>query len=166
MIKFDDRGFTIQELLVVIIVGSLLVSYGLSVFLFADKLFTSWRLKDDIHSRVTRTFQNILYDIEQAKRIQSITDSSLIIIRCDNKVIDYKFDRHHIFRNNEQVATNDSIQMSVEKLQDSGRFSFGETPISVAVKANTKGVEFSQKANATTLRSSRAEFVSKPQKSN
>ena len=75
----DEDGFTIQEILVVLIVSSLLVSFGLSLFQFTTKIVCSWSRKSEASGLVNRTIQQIALDVQKSSVVSAVTDSSLVL---------------------------------------------------------------------------------------
>lgn len=75
----DERGFTIQEILVVLIVGSLLISFGLSLFLFANKLYANWKEKRALQEKVDQVLGQMIVDIQHSRDIPQLSDSGLVL---------------------------------------------------------------------------------------
>jgi type II secretory pathway component PulJ len=76
----SEEGFTIQELLVAIVVGSLLVGFSFTLYLFVTKI-----VQRDIRTRehresALRTVELIASDIEGSASVTASTDSSLELL--------------------------------------------------------------------------------------
>ena len=84
----NEDGFTIQELLVALVVGSLLMSFCLSLFLFSNKIFVTWH-----------ALQTFAFDIRNSREITNVRDTSLTVQRGDRRPISYFFDKATIRRN-------------------------------------------------------------------
>src|SRR6202008_4768834 len=108
-----EEGFTIQELLVVLIVSSLLVGFCFLLFSFTHKFLISWQRKTEIHSVVDRTMNAIMLDVQQSKQIKECTDSTLVLLKNGNRQIIYHFDGTSIFRNNDAIASFENMKISV-----------------------------------------------------
>ncbi len=94
-----EDGFTIQELLVVLIVGSLLISLCLSLFLFSNKIFITWQHTAERKDAVNYALQTIALDIRNAGVITNVSDTSLIVQRDNLRPISYFFDATTVRRN-------------------------------------------------------------------
>jgi len=114
----SEHGFTIQELMVVLIVGSLLIGFTFSLFLFSNKMMFSWQRKSDVQQTVCRVTQTIASDIMKAKEIKEITETSIILIGKNENQIHYSFDGKYIYRNNDIVYSDDNIQVSMKISED------------------------------------------------
>jgi hypothetical protein len=114
----SERGFTIQELMVVLIVGLLLISFTFSLFLFSNKMMFSWQRKSDVRQTVGRVLQTIASDIMKSKQIKEVTETSIILIGKNENQIRYSFDGKYIYRNSDVVHSDDNIQVSVKISED------------------------------------------------
>ena len=95
----NEDGFTIQELLVALVVGSLLMSFCLSLFLFSDKIFITWHHTCERKDAVNYALQTFVFDIRNSREITNVRDTSLIVQRGDRRPISYFFDKTTIRRN-------------------------------------------------------------------
>ena len=102
-----EAGFTIQELLVAIIVGSLLFTFAGSVFLFSQKMYIRWHHATNIYRHVNHISQLILLDLEESKHIQTITDSVLTFTRPSGLEVQYRFDGKGVRRNGQILNAGD-----------------------------------------------------------
>jgi prepilin-type N-terminal cleavage/methylation domain-containing protein len=157
----DERGFTIQELLVVLLVGSLLVSLTLSTFLFAGKLLHSWQRRSEIRSTVFRIAHTIAQDISQARDVTSFSDTALNIEMKNGKEVRYRFTTREILRNTISLTSPDNediyrvnISESTEKLG-----SVTDQAIKIHVICISKEHQFSVETNASISLSSREQFT-------
>src|SRR5213594_2059476 len=95
----DDRGFTIQELMVTLIVGSLLVSFGFSLFLFVNKIYGSWQRKVDVQTTVSHALNVMTLDVLRSKMVPEVSDTALELISISDRRIRYHFNSGQIRRN-------------------------------------------------------------------
>ena len=154
----DERGFTIQELLVVIIVGSLLISLSFSVYAFTHKLFFSWQLKSEGRETVERVLQQVVYDIQKSKSIDALTDTTLILKSAYEKDAAFLFKNGSIYRNGAPLLYQPGMAVVVKIVraeQDSG---FIVRCVDVNVEGGYKSNSWKAHARAAVLASSRGEF--------
>src|SRR5258707_12369735 len=95
----DQDGFTIQELLVTLVVGSILVSLSFSLFLFASKMYGSWQRKVDVQMSVTHALNLMVLDVLQSKLIPEVSDTALELIIKSGRSVRYHFGSSVIRRN-------------------------------------------------------------------
>ena len=144
----DEKGFTIQETLVVLIVGSLLVSFGLSVFQFTDKLMKKWNKKNEIHAVVNSISQQIALDIQRSGRPGEITDTSLVLAYGLTQEIVFRFTDRSTCRNDVQMCEMPRDELAVYVMSDSGNIIRGDIGTS----------DFKASMRVSPLWSSRREF--------
>jgi len=155
----DERGFTMQELLVVMIVGSLLISLSFSVYAFTHKLFLSWQTKSEGRDAVERVLQQVVYDIQKSKSIDAITDTTLILKSVYEKDVAFLFKDGNIYRNSMPLLYQPAMKIVVKisrAAQDSGSF---VRCVSVDVEGVRKNNLWKANALAAILPSSRGEFT-------
>ena len=111
----DQKGFTIQEILVVLLVSSLLLGFCYSLFSFTHKLLFSWQQRTEVHSFVDRAITLIVLDVERAKEIVNISDSTFTIIKNDDQLILYRFAKGRIIRGQDTLSSTENISVSIEK---------------------------------------------------
>jgi hypothetical protein len=99
-----EEGFTIQEILVVLIVSSLLVSFGLSLFQFAGKLVSKWKKKTEVHSLMNSVTQRIALDVQKSKSVSEVNDSSLVLEYGIGKQVVFRFNSAGAWRNDVQIG--------------------------------------------------------------
>jgi hypothetical protein len=114
----NQEGFTIQELLVTLIVGSLLVDFCFSLFLYSDKLFVSWQQRSESKDRVNSTLQIITTDILGSKRMVMISDSSIVLQKIDNLIVSYFFGGKSI-RRGDVVLSEGNMEAALVSTQTS-----------------------------------------------
>lgn len=90
LLKNTD-GFTVQEILVVLIVGSILVGMSLALFQFTNELFQRWHGSAELKNDVRRILCLMATDIQKANTVVSLTDTSMILVRGLDMNINYDF---------------------------------------------------------------------------
>lgn len=142
-----EEGFTIQELLVVLIVASLLVSLCFSVFSFATKLVASWQTRVQSKEELNRVLQRMAMDVQEAREIEMVNDSVLVIEKKVGERIMYRFDGKSVLRNNVTPGSNNFLSLSVKVTQISDDTK-DDTPVFlISLNGKTKSSEY----NASTL---------------
>jgi prepilin-type N-terminal cleavage/methylation domain-containing protein len=155
----DERGFTMQELLVVMIVGSLLISLSFSVYAFTHKLFLSWQTKSEGRDAVERVVQQVMYDIQKSKSIDAITDTTLILKSVYEKDVAFLFKNGNIYRNSTPLLYQPVMKIVVKisrAAQDSGSV---VRCVNVEIEGGFKSNIWKANATAAILASSRGEFT-------
>lgn len=95
----DQHGFTLHEVLVAIVVSSLLIGFGLSLFLFAQRLLLAHERTSSLKSAVDRILFVISTDIERSCRLEDVSDSTLVICLPNRRFVSYRFDGTTVQRN-------------------------------------------------------------------
>jgi type II secretory pathway component PulJ len=166
MMKNED-GFTIQELLVVLIVGSLLVSFSLSLYLFTGRLISTWQKTTALRESVHRTLHIIALDIEKSQRIVEISDTTCSMVRQTGKVVTYRFNGLGVWRNDIPINSDTAIVMMVRIQRIPGMLQ--ETPSGRRVRMTVKGIlkttEYSAEAGLLLPQSSVQKFYAAGEKS-
>ncbi len=88
----SEKGFTIQELLVALVVGSLLISFCLSLFFFSNRVFVSWQRRCERKDAVHCALQTFALDIRNSMEVTNVNDTSLIVQRSRLSSVSYFFD--------------------------------------------------------------------------
>jgi prepilin-type N-terminal cleavage/methylation domain-containing protein len=109
----NNEGFTLPELMVALIVGSLVVSFTYSLFTFTERMFVGWKKKAELHNMVERAIEQIAFDIEHSKHIDELTDSTLVVKQELEKIVGYNFRSTMAFRNGDRLATDDGAVLSI-----------------------------------------------------
>jgi hypothetical protein len=110
----NEEGFTIQELMVVLIVGSLLIGFTLSLFLFTHKMLFSWQRKSEVERTVNHVLHNIALEISTAREIIEITDTTATFKNKNGNMVTYRFDGKSLYRNHDIIHSGDDIQLSIK----------------------------------------------------
>ena len=110
----EGKGFTIQELMVVLVVGSLLVTFSFSIFLFVNKLFVSWQKKTVLRAAVSHLLNTISLDLLESKQAEEMPDTALAVIKLSDIYVRYRFDGRRVWRNNDLIASGDATAFSLK----------------------------------------------------
>ena len=117
IIKQED-GFTIQEILVVLIVGSILIGLSLSLFLFTDRLFLTWSITNDLKSETNRILYQLAIDIQQSRGIVEHTDTSFVLSRSVGRVIRYSYNGKTMLRNNVDMTPRKAATLKMKVVEE------------------------------------------------
>lgn len=112
-----ESGFTIHELLVVLLLGSLVVSFSLSLFLFAGRLFSSWQRSAELRDSGNLVVSRFLMDVARSSRCELRGDSSCVIFRPGCDLIRYQFSHGTALRNQVSLICADGPNMTVAVTQ-------------------------------------------------
>ncbi len=99
-----EEGFTIPEILIVLMVSSMLLSFGLSLFQFTGKFLDTWGRRNEIHSLVNGVTQRVALDIQRSRSVCEMTDSTLVLRHGLGKQVVYQFSKGGIWRNRVPVC--------------------------------------------------------------
>ena len=108
----DEAGFTIQELLVVLLVGSMLVSFSISTFLFLNRLYMSWHHSVEMHQAVTVAAETIAGDVQHSCAVHIYEDSTCLLERELGKAVLYRFGSERLSRNSAPMLQMDGLRIS------------------------------------------------------
>jgi type II secretory pathway component PulJ len=157
----DERGFTIQELMVNVIIGSLLISFSFSLFLFGQKLFLSWQKKSAVQTSVFRTMNTVSHDILNSQSIEGITDSSFILMKGNERKIRYEFKPGSARRNG--VPINSVADVDIELRISAIRNYQGEQSVAAvrfSVVGKTKFYSYKEETEVAIPGNSKQRFAS------
>lgn len=154
----DEHGFTIQELMVVMVVGALLTSFGVSLFLFGQKLFISWERKSALQTAVIQLLDNIASDVLQSNYISQISDTGLVIRKKSGKNVRYSFDGSIVKRNDGALFVGQGINLKVS-LSPARNTSRYAPLLGVNVTGKSSTHTYSVTVQVTVPRSSQVEFM-------
>jgi hypothetical protein len=94
----SEDGFTIQELLVAIVAGSLLVGFSFSLYLFVGRIVQKDTRGREHRENTLRTVELITSDIEQSSCVVELTDSSLALESAGKRRKPYSVKQGVLFR--------------------------------------------------------------------
>ena len=157
----SEEGFTIQELLVVLVVSSLLVGFSLSLFLFVNKLFLTWEQQSELQSVVSRTLQVIALDVLESKHHVEISNTSVVLMKNTGRTIVYRFDGKHVWRDNVLIGIlKDALLKVVIKHSSISSIHHDVPPlIHINIVGKSKSVEFQNQMQVKIPNSGKNEFL-------
>jgi competence protein ComGC len=153
----NEDGFTIQEILVVLIVGSILVSLSLSLFQFTNELFQTWYGTNELKSDMNRILNTMALDIQRASGVVERTNSTLILSRGVGRTVKYSFDDHSLRRNNVDL-TPQKIKSFLVNLEDVPGKDRRAKSFHIKLFAQSKWTSYETEIVAMTSQCSKAGF--------
>jgi type II secretory pathway component PulJ len=157
----SQAGFTIQEILAVLIMSSLLVSFGLSLFLSTSKLLGSWERKTELHSSVSTILQVLAQDIQKAKLAILLNDSTLVLSQGIGIDVTYRCDGASVLRNGVRVGEKNGVRlrMRVSKLEPTSTSGSSLEQLRIAILGKSKNLQQELTTTVALLSSCRREFL-------
>jgi hypothetical protein len=133
----DERGFTLQETVVVMIVSSLLVGFSFTLFGFVMHfLHTNLEIREH-HETVQHISAEICRDIERSRHAQ-LSDSSLVLDRAGSGSVRYGRAQGKIVRNGVVITPPDSSHWTVSWRESGDSTGANMRPIAIWVIAHWK----------------------------
>ncbi len=160
VIKRED-GFTIQEILVVLIVGSILIGLSFSLFLFTNKLFQTWSGTNDLKNETNRILYQMAFDIQQSREIAEHTDTSFVLSRSVGRVVRYSYNGKTLRRNDVELTPRKAALLRVKVVEE---HTFGGSLdnsllFHITVLVQSVALDYAAEIDATPAPSSRSLFV-------
>jgi hypothetical protein len=154
------EGFTIQEILVVILVGSLLIGFSLSLFLFTNKLFQTWYGNSEMKNSSNRILQQIALDIQQSREIIGQTDTSLVLSKGIGKIVHYIYEGKTLQRNEVDLTPEKSaaVKIKIEMEKDNIPMELRGHVFRIKLLAQSKSIDYEIETDAMAAPSSRSQF--------
>ena len=133
----EESGFTLQETIVVIVLGMLLVGFSYSLYQFVTSFVSRNLDKRRHHESVEHMAAMISLEVERS-RSAIATDSSFILTFPHAKTVEYKSIGERLLRNGEVVSSRDSSKWTASwhQLEDSAHI--GIRPVEIAIKGYWK----------------------------
>ncbi len=155
-----NEGFTIQEILIVILVGSLLIGFSLSLFLFTNKLFQTWYGGSELKNNSNRAVQQIVFDIQQSREIIGQTDTSLILSKGIGRIVRYIYDGKVLHRNEVDLTPEKSaaVKIKIESEKESASPELQGHAFRVKILAQSKSIDYGIDVEALAAPSSRSHY--------
>lgn len=113
----DASGFTLNEVLVALVVGGLVISFGMSLFVFSSRVFHSWQKRSALRQTTERAVQRLAYDVMRSKGILSPSGTSLSLESGTGHLIRYTLDSGRIVRG-EDTLDAEGIATTIEREDD------------------------------------------------
>ncbi len=110
-LSFDTKegGFTITEILVVIMVGSLAIGFALSLFLFVARLVSGWQKETELKDKVHGVAYAIMQDMDRALRVEALDDSTWTIVLPADRRVTYRASAGAVYRDDTRLAHDPNI---------------------------------------------------------
>jgi hypothetical protein len=160
VIKRED-GFTIQEVLVVLIVGSILIGLSLSLFLFTNKLFLTWSGTSDLKSETNRILYQMSFDIQQSRALVEHTDTSFVLSKSVGRIVRYSYNDKTLQRNDVEMTPRKAAKVRVKVVEEhtlGGRLD--STPLfHITVLVQSALLDYTAEMDAAPSPSSRSLFI-------
>jgi prepilin-type N-terminal cleavage/methylation domain-containing protein len=152
-------GFTIQEILVVLIVGSILVSLSLALFQFTNELFQMWHGTTELKSDVNRIIHTIAIDIQRSDCIVERTETGLILSKGSGWHVKYTYENQKLMRNDIDLTPQKVKNFLVrwEDVPDRKGFS---PLVRIKIMAQSKWSSYESEIVCGVMPSSKSEFIS------
>jgi len=101
-----ESGFTIQELLVTLVVGSILAGFSMTTFLFVVKLYHSWENRFGVRQQVRTILQDASLDMMRSKKMDydGSADSMMTMTGANGRLVTYIVKGHIVYRGNASVT--------------------------------------------------------------
>jgi len=159
-IKQED-GFTIQEVLVVLIVGSILIGLSLSLFLFTNKLFLTWSGTNDLKNESNRILYQLAFDIQQSRELIEQSDTSFVLSKSVGRVVRYIYNGKTLLRNDVDLTPRKAAAVRMKVVEDN---TLGGKPESahlfhISVLVQSAIMDYTTNMDAAPAPSSRTLFI-------
>ena len=114
----QSEGFTITELLVSMFIGSMIIGFVFTAYLFSQKLYGSWNKENEIKVLSYSITSTIAKDIRNSKKIVLQNDSTMMLEVIPNRIVQYSFSEYQNKRNDVSLNEDDQkkIKISVVKM--------------------------------------------------
>ena len=107
-----DPGFTVTEVLIGMLIGSIMIAFSLSAYQFSIRAYNRWEREKDLESNTVSVFQTLRNDIARAKFVDTSMDSASMILIGGRSVI-YRCWLENVYRNGQQM-NREGIKMVVQ----------------------------------------------------
>lgn len=159
LLKRND-GFTIQEILVALIVGSILIGLSLSLFLFTSKLFQTWYGSSELKRDANRILQRVAMDIQQSKEIIEHSDTSFVISKGVGKIVQYSFNGKSLCRNEVDLTPvkATAIKMRIEGWKENIPTELQGHLYNIKLFVQSKSIDYIVEVDAMMIPCARSQF--------
>jgi type II secretory pathway pseudopilin PulG len=159
-VKFisSEEGYTIQELLVVLIVSSLLFSFGMSIYMSASKTVGGWTKKNELRESVQRTLSVVSSDLMRCSELNDLTDSALSIVR-ENKFVVYHFDGKNVCRNDVQLSKPENVDIGMNIVREGDNSDSTKMLLTITIFGNMKSQAYEATVTVNVPMSSKQLFT-------
>lgn len=155
-----EHGFTLQELVVVLTVGPLLVSLGMTLFSFTNRLLHAWYRRSEVTTVVARVIDLISLDVMRSSRITEFSDSTVVLENGLGRDSRYRFGGSRVWRNGQAITPMD-MRISVKLVRIQGDQAEGRSQgIRIRVQGKMKEILVVRETQAVTAHSAKERFQS------
>lgn len=109
----NDSGFTITELLVSLVIGTLVISGVYTLLLFSQRIHSHWQKNIEDYDSVNRIVQMISYDICRTKNMVMGETNIITLKQVAGGIVEYEFNESSVRRNSEIF---ENVNLNVEIL--------------------------------------------------
>lgn len=154
--RHRESGFTLQEVLVAVNIGFLIVSFSLLLLLSVTKIVGSWQNRINVKNTVNTLANRITIDAETSEIMRIYPDTLLELENRRGRLIRYRFYENRVTR-------NDMLLNNGEKLQLMSSLAYtqtkdGNSVLKVEVTGKSKEYEYKQAVTAKANPDSKARF--------
>jgi prepilin-type N-terminal cleavage/methylation domain-containing protein len=144
----NEEGFTIQELMIVLVIGSILIGGIWSLYLFAEKVSLTWKRTSEFSEAASEIFATLTADLGEAYVGMALTDTSLIIVKDRwGRTVKYQFRDGQVVRNRVSLYQVEGSTLTI-RIKITERGPSGEPAVvSVEMKGQSRGSTFERSAS-------------------
>ncbi len=110
----DESGFTINELIVAMVVGSILVGYAFELYVFASRIITSWRARTEIAGAAEGVLNRMTLDIQRSSELIQEGDSLFVMISDNREIASYRVSRGMVIRGEVPMHASEKTRVGIQ----------------------------------------------------
>jgi prepilin-type N-terminal cleavage/methylation domain-containing protein len=110
----DESGFTINELIVAMVVGSILVGYAFELYVFATRIITSWRARTEITGAAEGVLNRMTLDLQRSSDLIKEGDSLFVMISDNRQIASYHVARGMVMRGDVPMQASEKTHIGVQ----------------------------------------------------
>jgi prepilin-type N-terminal cleavage/methylation domain-containing protein len=156
----SDRGFTLHEVLVAIVISSLMIGFGLSLFLFAQKLLVAHERSSHLRATVDRVLDVLSSDIERSCEVNEVTDTTIVLRLPNRRAATYRHNGAEIFRNGDLMHNEGMhLALTIKGLPPPTGVKFSSPAFEIGVVGKETGMSYEAQTVVLVPWSARQEFT-------
>jgi type II secretory pathway pseudopilin PulG len=109
-----NSGYTIQELLVALVISSLIAGMSYQLYLSAQQVVYHWTRVDEARLQRLMATHRFGWDLERALIVRSATDSVLVLSLAGGRTVEYRTRDSVLVRNGEPLVSRSVDRISVQ----------------------------------------------------
>lgn len=152
MVIAEEPGFTIQELIVALVVGSILVGYAFELYVFSERVVSHWRNRTELTEIVNGALNRIALDLERGGTFEVEGDSVLVVSGDVGLIALYRFSEGTAFTNDVQMNPVGSSRLAFSIT------SAGEL-VMLEVRGRSRGMDLASSTRIRLAPSSTGRFM-------